>query len=415
MQNYYKVLGTNREAVERIKGEMDQDDYIKEKYIDAKRKLNIKMEAIIMSSMPEKLEELDEIRKLCDRAYEALATKKLRDEYNQVLEIQEKIEQENYERNKDLQTRFKSFKNTYREVKERIIDTDDKVASFKNRYKPKVKKTAYDILNILPETLESRSDKVNDAIIENKKENFLQNLFALLERTNDPIERGRIATKISEIKRNYELIKDAKGRREYDEYLRREQKEKNHAKKMKEIESKYSHIAECNPDMIKTRKNSQGKESKLVIRKAEEDTKEQFFPDSENRNLRIKKTAMIGFQSSMGIKKYMYEYVVKRTINGEDLSDIIYTPISIHQLTLNRMRIPKEFDRIFFDCVINELFSEETILGARYNEGYIGDIIKNTMGKYEITLNKESLNKEEQEMLSAVAIYRQNEKQKRER
>ena len=63
----------------------------------------------------------------------------------------------------------------------------------------------------------------------------------------------------------------------------------------------------------------------------------------------------------------------------------------------------------YYDCVVNELLSEDSIEGSKYNGGYIGNVERAKDGKYTSTLDRKELNAEEQEMLTAVMLLKDRE------
>ena len=146
-----------------------------------------------------------------------------------------------------------------------------------------------------------------------------------------------------------------------------------------------------------------------MFKKEEEPSKEYPCADKENRQLRIKRTSRINFQNWTGMGElYIDEYEIRRIIDGEERVDIVYTHLSLPSLKIQE-ETGKPIDVAYYNCVVNELLSEEMIKGSKYNSGYIGQIEQDKEGNCYTTLDKGKLNAREQEMLSAVMMMKQRE------
>lgn len=263
------------------------------------------------------------------------------------------------------------------------------------------KQTAYEILDTLKETLERYTDEENDQRIKERRDKLKKGYEEQLKTTTDFKKKAKIELKLQQIEEAYHKINTAQKREEYAKQ-QKQQTDEASKEKMRQI---YSHVSEYKPDLINTKKGTKEK----MLKKEEEPSKEYPCADKENRQLRIKRTSRINFQNWTGMGElYIDEYEIRRIIDGEERVDIVYTHLSLPSLKIQE-ETGKPINDDYYDCVVNELLSEEMIKGSKYNSGYIGQIEQDEEGNYYITLDKGKLNAREQEMLSAVMMMKQRE------
>lgn len=228
MKDCYKIIGTSWEATYVTgKNEAEQNRHIKEKYEFTKRQLESKMENPNITQ--ERLEELLQQKNECDNAYEKIKTAELRETYNE--EVAQKSRIENWKRKK--REEFEQLKEKHNAaiakiatLKEEELAKLDKYAKFKKQYEEKridIKRTPYQILDFNPETLSLRSEKENDAILEERKNKFLEALYQQLEKCEKLTEFDKITEKIVEIKEAYQEVATEAKRKEYDEKERKKE------------------------------------------------------------------------------------------------------------------------------------------------------------------------------------------------
>lgn len=258
------------------------------------------------------------------------------------------------------------------------------------------KQSAYEILDTLKETSERYTDEENDQRIRKRRDKLKKRYEEELKTTTDFKKKAKIELKLQQIEEAYNMINTAAKREEYakqqiDEAL------------TEETRQKYSHVSEYKPDLINTKKGTKDK----MLKKEEKPSKEYSCPDEENRQLTIKRTARINFQNWTGMGGlFIDEYEIRRIIDGEERVDIVYTHLSLPSLKIQE-ETGKPINDDYYNCVVNELLSEEMIKGSKYNSGYIGQIEQDEEGNYYTTLGKGKLNPREEEMLSAVMIMKQ--------
>lgn len=373
MKDCYEMIGTSREAiVYRSKNATlnEVDEFIKEKYERERKRLERKIELATTQKDRENYEkELNKTRK----AFEKINSPILRDIYNRELEDTKRQEIEK---------------------KERL---------------PR-KKTAYLILGTTRESMERRNEDNNNIFLKRKRDEFKQQYLDMLSGCKNNVEEAIIRGKMDEIDAAYESVKNAEKREKYNKQLDREQEEEIQKIRKLKIERQYSHKADYNPSLIATaiKKENQSLE-KMIIRKAIQG-EEHFYVDEANRQLSVKQTGKIIFKTSAGYISDINEYKVKRGINGQEKIDTIYTNLNTIELSRNP-KTKEIYNPDYYDCVVNELLSEDVIEGSRYNNGYIGEVKKDSEGKYYITLANEKLEPSERESLAAVMTLKKSEKE----
>lgn len=410
MKDCYEILGTSIKSVYSIevcKNEAERNSYIEQCYKGRKKILEAEKDYLIRKQEP--LEEINRRIKECKEVYEQIKTEELREKYNKTIEEKAKA-QEWIATIGNTGSGFRKLKSRHEKVKEKIEQTKEEKVVQRNKYnefrekyqQEKNERTAYGNLNFVPETLERLTEQEADKKTKNAEETLINLAQKEFEEESSITEKAEIALKINTIKKSYEEVATKAKREEYKEHLAKEKKQK--------FKEKYDHTKEYNLNLIRT---SQGKEDSLSnkkIVKMPEPSRVINFTDKEGRNVRIRKTAVIGFldNTSKEIHK-VYEYEVKRQIREEVKTDTVYTDVSV--VTLDFEQDLVNFNKEYYNCVVNKLFTEEMIEASKYNEGYIGGIEKDKEGKYHTTLGNDRLSIKEQKMLTAIMIQKQKEKE----
>jgi len=368
----YKILGTSRSALTysgfsmKKRNDVEINDFIKDKYFTALRTIEISK----VNASPEKIKELEEQAKLVEYAYRKLRTPYLRDQYHSQLDELKK-ENEN---------------NSTNAIPEQ--------------------KNAYDVLNTTRDAINNRSDADNDLFLEERKNKLISKYEAMIIISNSFSEKEKISLKIKEIEENYQLIKNAQCRKKYDETLKIMEERRNRIKRKENIRLKFSHLREFMPTLIdyKTEDVNHITREKNIVKKHEESPEYKYL-NNNNQEIRIKQISKVSFMNWEKMIDHLNEYEITRNVDGREKRDRIYTPsISFFELSNQGSD--------YYNCVINELLSEDFIEGSKYNAGYIGSVDKNKEGKYITTLDKTNLKGRDKEMLTAVMLLRNMEKRK---
>lgn len=382
MEDYYKIIGTNKHAVDYdINGKKrtveEKLEFIKEKYEYQIRIMENRKTIARNQNNQEKLEELNAQMEAISYGYQQIKSSILEQEYEQKSDKTQK---------QDSMTRI--FK----------------------------KKTPYELLNLLEESMKCRTDEQNNKLIENRKQQLLSSYKKRGEASNNFKEKLKLQTQMLEIENAYETIKTPDRRKEYAKQQEEKDEEEQNAKK---IEEKYSHISECKAYLINDGKNVNDKSlQNKIVEKQVKLSEQCLFMDKNNRQLRIRQTGRINFENWTTVNKlFINEYEVKREINGEEKIDIVYINLDFRDLKKSLTVDEKTRTLInpdYYNCIANELLAEETIEGSKYNGGYMGGIEKDKNGKYHITLANKKLLPMEQEQMTAVIIMQQREKSRKE-
>lgn len=276
-------------------------------------------------------------------------------------------------------------------------------------------KNIYEMLNTSQKDLDERPPETHDKYLKRKKDELVRYYSRLLEMAESFNEREKRKTQIAEVEEAYEKVSTAEKRAQYSAKIRAE-------KRAKEIREKYSHMSECRLDIILDKENVEPKpfennfENKCVRRIPKKRPEEIYLEDDEDRNLIIRNTATIEFESSFKVKQmYIGEYEVTRTIHGEEVTDKIYTNLQLNQLDFDD-NTGKPLNERYYRCVANELLSEDMIEGSKYNYGYIGSIILNDENKeYETTLGREKLERSRRIRIISSSYYTKKKRRARRR
>ena len=199
-----------------------------------------------------------------------------------------------------------------------------------------IKRTPYNVLNILEENINFYSEKEKDTIIKDKKEKLLNAALEMLETESNFRKKQKIELYIQELNESYELIKNEEGRREYKKQLT--------AKEEKNI---HSHILEYNSKLIDNIRDSENnKLPQKAIKRAEvEKTEKILLENNEGRNIELTQIATIAFRNWTGVNtSYINEYEVRRKVDGKEKIDKIYTDLETQYLKKSKKtRMPSKF------------------------------------------------------------------------
>lgn len=107
----------------------------------------------------------------------------------------------------------------------------------------------------------------------------------------------------------------------------------------------------------------------------------------DNSSILLTQTGVIAYRDLQGINK-LDEYEFERIIDGEKCIDKIYINLSIFDLSIDKNVRRPIVNPEYYNYIVNELLSEENILKAKkYNYNYMGKVIKDKDGNYQIVLD----------------------------
>lgn len=256
----YEILGTSWQTVysedrDTKMNEAERNSYISRMY---EKRIKILKNAIEYQYITEeRKKEIEQEIIACKQAYSQIATEELRIIYNQNILKEKEAEKKIAQKRGKLRSaneKNHQLKDEYQKIYEDIEQTEgerkaqkSKFEEFRKQYKNKTKLSAYGILGITQEGIESlETEEEKDEKIKEKADYLLQQWEHQLQKAPDLIEKNENIIKINEIKEAYEEIKTKERRNQYDKYLE--------DKKQKRIENEYSHTSEYNPELIRAGK-----------------------------------------------------------------------------------------------------------------------------------------------------------------
>lgn len=391
-RNAYEIVGTNKVAIDRIKDELEKDDFVKEKALETikriSRKIEIEKQKLeATSSLSEKILINREIEKLekeienIQKAYERIFDKEHREKYNAFLEIVDKSKETMLYRN--------SSKSQENEEKNLLDEVPDEVlVEIKNRIgknKPK-KKNAYEILKISKGRCDDRTRKS-----ENIDEFLLQRKEGLIEFAKVEYEKKVNADKKNEFAAKQKLkleVRTIEGA--YREIATKEKREI-YNQKLADIERKEQKAIEDEIFKIKYDRSGNYEPSSIVTLKYQDFTKENdrsklpaiIISRENGQEILIQKVGRIGYEDSFGVKDEIGEYEITRIIKGEETTDKVYIPgLNILELGVDEKTGVFQ-NEAYYKFIANEMLSEEAIREcSKYNNGYLGEALKDNNGNY---------------------------------
>ncbi len=391
-RNAYEIVGTNKVAIDRKKDELEKDDFIKEKALETikriSRKIEIEKQKLeATSSLSEKILINREIEKLekeienIQKAYERIFDKEHREKYNAFLEIVDKSKETMLYRN--------SSKSQENEEKNLLDEVPDEVlVEIKNRIgknKPK-KKNAYEILKISKGRCDDRTRKS-----ENIDEFLLQRKEGLIEFAKVEYEKKVNADKKNEFAAKQKLKLEVRTIEGAYREIATKEKRAIYNQKLAEIERKEQKAIEDEIFKIKYDRSGNYEPSSIVTLKYQDFTKENdrsklpaiIISRENGQEILIQKVGRIGYEDSFGVKDEIGEYEITRIIKGEETTDKVYIPgLNILELGVDEKTGVFQ-NEAYYKFIANEMLSEEAIREcSKYNNGYLGEPLKDNNGNY---------------------------------
>ena len=391
-RNAYEIVGTNKVAIDRIKDELEKDDFIKEKALETikriSRKIEIEKQKLeTTSSLSEKIlinreiekseKEIEDIQK----AYEKIYDREHRGKYNAFLDIVDKSKETMLYRNSSKSQEYEE-KNLLDEVPDEVLE-EIKNRIGKNRPK---KKNAYEILKISKGRCDDRTRKS-----ENIDEFLLQRKEGLIEFAKVEYEKKVNADKKNEFAAKQKLkleIRTIEGA--YREIATKEKREI-YNQKLADIERKEQKAIEDEIFKIKYDRSGNYEPSSIVTLKYQDFTKENdrsklpaiIISRDDGQEILIQKVGRIGYEDSLGVTDEIGEYEITRIIKDEEKTDKVYIPgLNISELFVDEKTGAFQ-NQAYYKFIANEILSEEAIREcSKYNNGYLGEPLKDNNGNY---------------------------------
>ena len=273
-------------------------------------------------------------------------------------------------------------KNLLDEVPDEVLE-EIKNKIRKNRPK---KETAYEILKISKGRCDDRTRKS-----ENIDNLLLQQKEGLIELAKVEYEKKVNVDKKNEFAANQRLkleIRTIEGA--YREIATKE-KRAIYNQKLAEIERKEQKAIEDEIFKIKYDRSGNYEPSSIVTLKYQDFTKENdrsklpaiIISRENGQEILIQKVGRIGYEDSLGVTDEIGEYEITRIIKDEEKTDKVYIPgLNISELFVDEKTGAFQ-NQAYYKFIANEMLSEEAIREcSKYNNGYLGEPLKDNNGNY---------------------------------
>lgn len=391
-RNAYEIVGTNRVAIDRIKDELEKDGFIKEKAMETikriSRKIEIEKQKLeATSSLSEKIlinreiekseKEIEDIQK----AYEKIYDREHRGKYNAFLDIVDKSKETMLYRNSS-KSQENEEKNLLDEVPDEVLE---EIKNRIRRDRPK-KKNAYEILKISKERCDDRTRKSEniDNLLLQQKEGLIEFAKVEYEKKVNVDKKNEFAAE-QKLKLDMRIIEGA-----YREIATKAKREI-YNQKLADIERKEQKAIEDEIFKIKYDRSGNYEPSSIVTLKYQDFTKDNdksklpgiIISRDDGQEILIQKVGRIGYEDSLGVTDEIGEYEITRIIKDEEKTDKVYIPgLNISELFVDEKTGAFQ-NQAYYKFIANEMLSEEAIREcSKYNNGYLGEPLKDNNGNY---------------------------------
>lgn len=391
-RNAYEIVGTNKVVIDRIKDEQEKNRFIEEKAMETikriSRKIEIEKQKLeATSSLSEKIlinrkiekseKEIEDIQK----AYEKIYDREHRGKYNAFLEIVDKSKETMLYRNSS-KSQENEEKNILDEVPDEVLE---EIKNRIRRNRPK-KENSYKILKTSQERCNDKirkSENIDDFLLQ-QKEGLIELAKVEYEKKVNVDKKNEFAAE-QKLKLDMRIIEGA-----YREIATKEKREI-YNQKLAEIERKEQKAIEDEIFKMKYDRSGNYEPSSIVTLKYQDFTKENdrsklpaiIISRENGQEILIQKVGRIGYEDSFGVKDEIGEYEITRIIKGEETTDKVYIPgLNILELGVDEKTGVFQ-NEAYYKFIANEMLSEEAIREcSKYNNGYLGEPLKDNNGNY---------------------------------
>lgn len=389
-RNAYEIVGTNRDYIIRIHGEADKDKFILEKKNDTIRRLKNEYSLLAEKSNQTKDEKTRlELQKrisklkneeipLVESAYLEICDQARREVYDDKLNLAIKIE--------DPKARVdrKITENPYEILwmSRKLCDDEKGDTRSIDRNLLKMKnaliKESKDKIKELQKELDSLDGK-KDAESYRKKAG-IDGKIAMLEGEIERVESAYAKVATKELRKAYDTELDKLERQANERIrqseLRRKYKilKSNNPKIMRLANStsvrliKYTSFDISEKEKIKQEKDKKRKLSVTLVRK-------------DGTPVTVERIGELTYQNAFNQVAKIDAYRITRTVDGEKKWDVRYTNLNMVDLSRNSKTGELQNEE-YHDFIANVFLSEDSIEGTGYNDGYLGQALKDKDGNY---------------------------------
>ena len=265
---------------------------------------------------------------------------------------------------------------------------DEVLEEIKNRIRrnrPK-KKNAYEILKISKGRCDDRTRKSEniDNLLLQQKEGLIELAKVEYEKKVNVDKKNEFAAE-QKLKLDMRIIEGA-----YREIATKEKREI-YNQKLAEIERKEQKAIEDEISKMKYDRSGNYEPSSIVTLKYQDFTKENdrsklpgvIILREDGQELLIQQVGRIGYEDSFGVNDEIGEYEITRIIKDDEKTDKVYIPgLNILDLSVDE-KTGKFQNEEYYKFIANEMLSEEAIKQcSKYNNGYLGEPLKDNNGNY---------------------------------
>lgn len=351
-EDAYQVLGTRKIFVEvnikgKVRDDSEKDQFIKEKAEYALKMIDIKYKNPNRSAREKK--ELEEKAKEILDAYEKVRNKTAREIYDAMLQEAEKEKQEKT-------IRIKRNPDAYRTLGFSRTQCSNSV----------------------------KSDGEIDSMIQQRKNSFLTLLEDQIKKANFK-EGQKLELQIAKIEEDYEKIKDAEARKSYNLQLDHLEEKRLEQERQSRLKLKYDKSQYYNESFLDR--------SFLPKHTTQKNPVAYTFFRHDGKPVEIAHIGDLYYRNGFGVfVDSVEEYAVTRMVKGEKRTDIVYTNLSMLDMSINpKTRIPIA-NKEYYNYVMGEVLSEDSIEACKkYNAGYLGEILESGRKYYTSFDDKERL------------------------
>lgn len=382
-RNAYEIIGTNRDHIIRIEGETNKDEFIRMKKNETnkrrKNKLVILKEQLQdvtddqeQSKLQKRIEKLEADEQLIESAYLEICDQTSRQVYDDKLRLDIKLEDTKAAVDRKL------TENAYE-----ILCMSRKICDDKREESKIIDKKLLRMRNALIKQGEDEIKRLQEELksLEGKKD-------AESYRRKSGID-GQIIMWEKEIKRvenAYEKIKTRELRNAYDVELKQIEEQAKKRIRQSELRRTYKVSQYYDSHLIvqlgyKVLETSEEEKLKQGIGKRENSSGIRFLKREDGTEITVERIGMLVYKNAFNKTGMLDAYRITRTVDEEKKCDIRYTNLNMIDLSRNRETGELQ-DKDYYDFVTNVFLSENSIEGAKYNGGYLGQILKDKDGNY---------------------------------
>lgn len=382
-RNAYEIIGTSREAVSRIKKEQDKNMFIMQKSQDTKRRilrrkteleerLHYTEDAQQKLDIHHEIYRLESEMSLIEKAYQEIYTEERRNAYDASLNAMfQSIRDEIREERRTTNNAYKILYTSRDRCDDRLqspLKIDTQLRDMRNG-----------LIKNHQERIELLENEINVA-----KNNVGNKKFREITRLEGEI--AMLKKQIERIKDAYAKVETREKRQEYEAELKEIERQEKERNRQSCLRKKYKKSQYYDPNLIvqlgyKELEPSEGKKLKQEIGKRKNSSAIRLLKRADGTEVTVEKIGMLAYKNAFNKTGMLDEYRITRIIDGEKKWDVRYTNLNMIDLSQNR-ETEEPRDKDYYDFVTNVFLSEDSIEGAKYNGGYLGEVLKDRDGNY---------------------------------